>query len=75
MTASLDREYSDGVTYDVEMLRQDNMMNLKVTNVDVSTEEAVQKLVTGPSSPKQLNLGDNPEIHIGGIPKDSNYFG
>lgn len=29
----------------------------------------------GSDKSKQLNLGANPELHLGGIPKDSKYYG
>ena len=74
MTASLPEFYADGKTYEVEMRRQDNKMKLEVTE-DVQNGASDDVLVTGPESSKQLNLGTNPDIHIGGIPKDSAYYG
>lgn len=68
MTATLPRNIDDGLPHEIIVKRKDNMLYLEEKNAE-------SNLTTGPPSPSQLNLGSNPEIHIGGIPKDSNYYG
>lgn len=68
ITASEETFLADGVEHKIDVARQDNII---VLNVDRTSDI----VVTGPASAKQLNLGANPELHIGGIPKDSGYYG
>lgn len=59
---------SDGKEHTVTLTRYEN--NAKLV-VDVGEGSRV----TGSAASKELNLGANPELHFGGIPKDSQYYG
>ena len=64
----VEKYVADNVKHTVRVNRQDNNMFIDIDGED-------EKTVSGSKSSKELNLGSNPELHIGGIPKDSKYYG
>lgn len=69
ITATLENGYfADGVEHSVAMARQKHQLVITVDNTQ-------GKVVSGSNKSKELNLGIKPELHIGGIPKDSKYYG
>lgn len=68
ITAKIEeKSFDDGKEYSLSIQRENNQLYLKV--------EGYEANAAGPMSSTQLNLGQKPELHIGGIPKDSNYYG
>lgn len=66
--AAVKKYVADNEEHTVRVNRIDNNMYIDIDNDDGET-------VSGSPSSKQLNLGANPELHIGGIPQDSKYYG
>lgn len=65
--ATSKQDVSDGEEHTVNVNRFQNDLTIVVDGDSV-------KEIGSPTS-KQLNLGLNPELHLGGIPKDSKYYG
>lgn len=64
----MDMFLADGKEHLVNVRRQFSVSLLELDN-------GPRKIINGSARATQLNLGRNPELHIGGIPKDSGYYG
>ncbi|XP_067931597.1 laminin subunit alpha-like [Watersipora subatra] len=67
ITVTIDQLYDDGEEHEVFVNRVDNQLYIKVGDDDDTMVGSDKSLV--------LNLGVYPELHFGGIPKDSQYYG
>lgn len=67
ITATVNQSVSNGTEFELHVERQNNIVRLTLGD-QVVTEH-------GPTTSTELNIGANPELHLGGIPKDSMYNG
>lgn len=67
IVATSNKAVSDGEEHTVKVNRYEHQLSIMV---DDSSEATIGNPIS-----KQLNLGANPELHLGGVPKDSKYYG